>query len=184
MTLKEIQEKIKQQPKGQWIYYYEIEDDPEIYYISTNGNMNKWPSQEKQESDKWSMEGPTMYKGFPVHYSSYCDKLNTAFSAPWAIVSSHNPSEQLLRHEYGHYLQRKYFYKGSMPFKVTIPSVTAFWLDVLKIKPLTYNQYYEQPWEAEANKLGGLNYYENGEWHAPLSEEEIQYILNNKLSNL
>lgn len=58
-----------------------------------------------------------------------------------------------LRHEYGHRVQYLRMGFWTFLFKVAIPSVTANVLDRMNRLPLNY---FGSPWEAEADRLGGV----------------------------
>ena len=60
----------------------------------------------------------------------------------------------LIRHEYGHFLQLQNKGYLAYTFEVAIPSFTGSIL--YKMGRLPFN-YYSQPWEYEADQLGGVN---------------------------
>ena len=60
-------------------------------------------------------------------------------------------NENIVKHEYGHYLQLQEMGFGGYISNVAAPSVTAFWLN--KAGKLSYD-YYGSPWEHDANEKG------------------------------
>lgn len=57
-------------------------------------------------------------------------------------------------HEYGHYLQLQAMGVGNYLFNVAIPSVTG---NILDRQGKLSVHYYSQPWEYEADQLGGVS---------------------------
>ncbi len=59
-----------------------------------------------------------------------------------------------VKHEYGHTLQFEKLGFWGFTFQVAIPSVKGYLLSTMDKLPINY---YSQPWEYEADKLGGVD---------------------------
>ncbi len=108
-----------------------------------------------------------IYKGYKIRLSKR-KKGCMSFFGYISLTSSAWNDVYVLNHEIGHERQRAKYGNLKTLFKVYIPSIYGYWF-----KNLSYTDYYKQPWEAEANKLGGNEYWENGKYYPPLSESEI-----------
>lgn len=88
-------------------------------------------------------------------------KFSWGFCPGPFIVLPKGYTETTYKHEYGHHLQYKKYGLLVYYLKVAFPSIIGWWIDKLFHKKWTwakrYRWYYAQPWEAEADKLGGVN---------------------------
>lgn len=138
-------------------------------------------TKEQLESDKW-VDKLYEYKGIKI--INLPKDFGFGLSLGKVIILSEGCNLETIKHEYGHHLQKKIYGEAEYIIKVALPSFTNYWLSALKIKPLTYEEYQMQPFEAEANKLGGNIYWEFGEDNPPLSCDQIEYLVNNKIKGL
>jgi hypothetical protein len=101
------------------------------------------------------LEGETStYKGVPVVRSSLMDQ--SAFSCGIIILGENITDPNILRHEYGHVLQlAEIGVSGYISF-VVIPSVTCYWATEGGL--LSWDYYYDYPWEAKANQYGNVKF--------------------------
>lgn len=87
-------------------------------------------------------------------------KGRRAFCPGPFIVMYKNYSYTDYRHEYGHHLQYRKYGLVKYYFKVAFPSIFGWWKDKLFHRKWTWEEsdkwYYSQPWEAEADLLGGV----------------------------
>ena len=94
------------------------------------------------------------------HFSSYEGKFvlkmpgNDAFSFGVIFMGRDISDSDTVKHEYGHTVQLENMGVMGYLLNVAIPSVTAYNLD--KNGNLSYD-YYTAPWEAEADKHGGVS---------------------------
>ena len=102
------------------------------------------------------------------YFSSYKGVLviKTPFDASFSYgiigLSQNRQTSTTLNHEYGHAIQMSNMGIIDYTAKVAIPSITINILD--RIDKLPYD-YYGAPWEAEADRLGGVNRtYNNTPW--------------------
>ena len=94
------------------------------------------------------------------YFSNYKGTLvvKTPFDASFSFgiigLSTIQQNSNTLNHEYGHKVQLNKLGWWSYTFDIAIPSVTANVLN--RMDKLPYD-YYGSPWEAEADRLGGVN---------------------------
>lgn len=163
-------------------FYYNGEADKEtlLWHDDTFKNYDEL-SQEEKKGNLW-IEKLTNYRGIKIIQMP--KNWNSGFSPGNIICVSKNCGLFLIKHEYGHLQQKKIYGKKEYFFKVAFPSFLNFWLSKLKIKPLTYEEYHQQWWEAEADKLGGNKFWNNSIECMPLTQEQIDYIIENKKKDL
>ena len=90
------------------------------------------------------------YRGQLVFKSSLLD--NSGFSFGIMIIGENVTSHDLIRHEYGHFLQLIEMGVANYAIDVVAPSITAFILE--KQNKLIY-PYLGLSWEYDASKRGG-----------------------------
>lgn len=76
------------------------------------------------------------------------------FNLGFVAIVNKNPSEFILKHEYGHFVQNA-IYGILQPILVDIPSVIRYWYRKLLNKN-NKPGYYDIWFEKQANKLGGV----------------------------
>ena len=119
------------------------------------------------------------YKNCKVYRFHLLDKLFAGFNIGNKIFLGTEASEFLLKHEYGHTVQSKNLGIVRFNLDVQIPSLIWYWKRKIKEKNYMnegyshyeawtmvnddFGDYFAKPFENQANKLGGNNYYdENG----------------------
>ena len=91
--------------------------------------------------------------------------FDASFSFGFIGISTKQQNSNTLNHEYGHTVQMKNMGIGSYITDVAVPSIT---INILDRKGKLPYDYYSYPWEAEANKLGGVALSQS--WKAPLPQ--------------
>ena len=113
--------------------------------------------------------GFSLYNNIPVLKLPFGE--NVGFSAGMIILGAGLNADEngisTLRHEYGHVVHLSQIGWESYITWVLIPSVTNYWRGVL------YVDYYSQPWEYIADKLGNVNRTYNSQpyQYAPYAQE-------------
>ena len=96
------------------------------------------------------------YRGEFALKSSILDTAGFSFGI--MVIGDNVTSANLIRHEYGHYLQLQEMGAWKYLFEVAIPSVTGF---ILEDKKKLKCKYLELPWEYDASYRGGDTDYRN-----------------------
>ena len=102
-----------------------------------------------------------------------------AFSYGIIFLGNKITDPDVVKHEYGHKLQFDKLGIVDYTTQIMIPSVTAYMLDKQGKLPEGAG-YYGSPWEAEADRLGGVNRTENNEPWAPNSYWDLVRMFWNR----
>ena len=99
----------------------------------------------------------SFYKGMPVVRTSF--DRSASFGGIWLNRSA---DENTLKHEWGHGFQQLILGPGNYGLTIAIPSA-------VKMGPWKDDTYYDSPWEAMADRKGGVNRGQNSNDYAYLA---------------
>lgn len=113
------------------------------------------------------------YKGVPV---VRCPG-DIGFSFGIIVLGKGLSNPNIVKHEYGHRLQLNEMGVINYTAEVALPSVTAWLVDVITGGNLPFD-YYTSPWEAGADRLGGVEgrKYEKRDWTT--SDGYFRYLID------